>query len=41
MTVEHVLMSLVLDMTPNSSTLLAKKIEVGASSNGSTHFKEF
>ena len=37
----QVLISLVLEITPNSSTLDARNIAVGAKRRGSTHLKEF
>lgn len=36
----HVVISLEFEITPNSSTLEAKKMHVGANSNGSIHFNE-
>lgn len=41
LTVWQVDISLVFDITPNSSTLEAKKRHVGARSRGSIDFKEF
>lgn len=37
----QVVISLLLEMTPNSSTFEARKTHVGAKSNGSIHLKEF
>ena len=37
----QVVMSLLLEMTPNSSTFDARKMHVGAKRSGSTHLKEF
>lgn len=41
LTVWQVVINLVFDITPNSSTLEAKKIHVGANKSGSIDFKEF
>lgn len=41
LTVWQVVISLEFDITPNSSTLDAKKIQVGASNKGSIHLREF
>lgn len=41
LTVWHVVINLVLEITPNSSTLEARKMHVGASNNGSIDFREF
>lgn len=37
----QVVISLLFEITPNSSTLEANRIHVGASRSGSIHFKEF
>jgi hypothetical protein len=37
----HVVISLLFEITPNSSTFEANRMHVGASNSGSIHFKEF
>lgn len=41
LTVWHVVISLEFEITPNSSTFEARKMQVGASNRGSIHLSEF